>query len=182
MSLTELSHLDSSEDPTVIWFDPGGTTGWCLFSVHPESLIANDVLILDNIQHWACGEFTGTEFKQVDDMLELADAWPGAALGSEDFILRRFDMSRVALAPVRLNAALRYAVAPRHVHLQQAQLAKTTITDARLKRIGFWGLTENKVHARDAIRHGLTFLKRLKTQRKLLKSVFPELLASEEQE
>lgn len=179
MTLPELSNLSafhgSSGDPTVIAFDPGGTTGWALFCVHPDALLLPDILILNNIQHWAFGELTGTEFAQVDGMLELADNWPKAALLVEDFILRRFDMSRNALAPVRLNAALRYAVAPRFVHLQQAQLAKTTITDARLRAFGFWEQTENKVHARDGIRHGLTFLKRLKTQSKLLKQTFPEL-------
>lgn len=171
----EKAFQGSSGDPTVVAFDPGGTTGWALFSVHPEALLCNDVLILDNIQHWACGQITGTEFKQVDDMLELADAWPGAALLCEDFILRRFDMSRSVLAPVRVIAAFRYGIAPRHVHLQQPQLAKTTMTDDRLRQIGFWQATEGKVHARDAIRHGLTFLKRLKTQPKLLKVTFPDL-------
>jgi hypothetical protein len=133
-------------------------------------------MILDNVTHWACGQFVGSEFEQVDQMLDLADDWPGAALLCEDFVLRRFDASRAVLAPVRLNAAFRYSIArDRRVHLQNPQLALTAITDARLKAFGYWENTEGEVHARDAIRHALTFLKRLKTQPKLLKETFPAL-------
>lgn len=174
----ELVYDGSSGDPTVISYDTGGTTGWALFSVHPDALLYADVMILDNITHLAFGEFTGNEYLQVDAMRVLAETWPGAALVVEDFILRRFDMSRNVLAPVRLNAAFRYEMSlppERHVFLQQASTAKTTITDERLKAIGFWAQTEGLVHARDAIRHGLTFLKRLKSQPKLLKAVFPAL-------
>lgn len=172
----ELVYDGSSGDPTVISYDTGGTTGWSLFSVHPDALLYPDVMILDNITHFAFGQMVGNEYLQVDAMRDLADKWPGAALVLEDFILRRFDMSRNTLAPVRLNAAFRYemSLAPtRYVYLQSSSLALTTITDERLKALGFWERTAGLVHARDAIRHGLTFLKRLKTNPKLCAQVFP---------
>lgn len=174
--ILEIVYDGSVGDPTIISYDTGGTTGWAVISVHPDALLEPDVLILDNITHFAFGEITGTEYEQVDRMAELADDWPGAALVLEDFIVRRFDMSRAALAPVRLNAAFRYIMSPgRYVNLQQPQLAKTTITDERLRRIGYWERTSAMPHARDSIRHGFTFLKRLKTQPKLLKETFPAL-------
>jgi len=174
----ETTLYDGSDgDPTVVWFDPGGVTGWAVFSVHPDSLLDPEVPILSNVTHKAWGHLTGTEFSQVDQMLDLAREWPGAALGQEDFILRQYNMGRELLAPVRLSAAFRYGVGRgRKVWLQQPALAKTTITDVRLKQIGYYAQTEAMPHARDAIRHTLTFLKRLKTQRNLLKEVFPALL------
>lgn len=171
----------TEEDPTVIAYDPGGVTGWAVISVHPDALLDPDCYILDNITHFSCGQFIGNEFEHVDQMLWLADYWPSAGLVVEDFILRKFDMSRNLLAPVRLTAAFRYTLMPeRFVHIQAPQLAKTTVTDARLRAMGFWEQTAGAVHARDAIRHVLTFYKRLKSNPKLLKETFPELVNIEE--
>lgn len=165
-------------DPTVVWFDPGGVTGWALFSVHPDSLTDPDCPIMSNITHKSWGQLIGTEMQQVDQMVELASGWPGAAIGVEDFIVRQYNMSREFLAPVRLTAAFSYTISRQYkakVWKQQPSLAKTTITDDRLKSMGFWSQTEAMPHARDGIRHSLTFLKRLKSQRNLLKEVFPAL-------
>lgn len=184
-------------DPTVLAFDPGATTGWALMSVHPEALVLPDVRIFDNVHHFAYGQFTGSEFDQVDRMVELVRGWPGAAIVCEDFVMRRFDAGREVLSPVRLSAAFRYACSRgllvvhsadgslsydiskseigRGSRIQQPSLAMTTITDDRLKRLGYYERTAGKPHARDATRHVFTFFKRLKENEILRKGVFPDL-------
>lgn len=175
---------DQPGDPTVIWLDPGGTSGWSVFTVHPEALVDPDVRILENILHYSAGEFYGNEFSQVDQILELADEWPEATIGTEHFIM--YDTSRGRkdanlLTLVRLNAAVAYELRrhgrDRTLHRQVAKLAMDTVTDDRLKAWGYWERTTGQPHARDAIRHNITFFKRLKTSPKLLKEVYPELSA-----
>ena len=181
--MTGVLYDGTSGDPTVIAYDPGGTTGWAVFSVHPDSLTEPDIRVFDNINHQAWGEFTGSEFAMVDAMVDLADEWPGAALVSEHFIMYERSAGRKdenLLSLVRLNAAFRYGLyrtagTIRPVERQAASLAMTTVTDDRLKAWGYWAKTEGKPHARDAIRHALTMLKRLKVSAKLRKTIFPAL-------
>ena len=169
----------TSGNPTVVWFDPGGVSGWSVFSVHPDALWDPSCLLLDNITHFACGQFVGSEFAMVDAMLELCDAWPGAALGTEQFKLRKFSQDDNLLVLVRLNSALAYELRrhgrDRRLYRQQPSLAFSTVTDARLKSWGYWSRTEGMKDARAAVQHNLTFLKRLKTQPKLRKEVFPSV-------
>lgn len=196
-SADEILYDGTTGDPTVVWFDPGGVTGWAVFSVHPDSLLDPSFRILENVTHWACGQLTGGEFAQVDQMVDLARTWPGAAIGCEDFVLRKFAGGRELLAPVRLNAAFSYAMkrgltSERDgrtgerkpaidrggyvtIHYQQASLAMTTMTDDRLKALGYYERTIGLQHARDAVRHNITFLKRLKEKPLLRKEVFPDL-------
>jgi hypothetical protein len=162
-------------DPTIIWFDPGGATGWALFSVHPDALLDPDVFVLDNILHFSCGEFYGSEFRQVDQMLDLVDSWPIAAIGCEDFILMKLDKSRELLAPVRLAAALRYTLMPeRWVHMQAPSMMDG-MSDERLRRLPYWKATAGLKDARAATKHALVFLRRAKSQPALCKEAFPYL-------
>jgi hypothetical protein len=184
----EILYDGTAGDPTVVWFDPGGVTGWAVFSVHPDALVDHTFRILENITHWACGQFVGGEAEQVDQMLDLARSWPGAAIGTEDFILRKFDRGRELLAPVRMNAAFNYAMRrgmvadPKlgkqklvKVQYQLSSLAMTTMTDDRLKALGYYERTVGLQHARDAVRHAITFLKRIKEKPQLRAEVFPSL-------
>lgn len=206
--------------PTLIAFDPGSTTGYAVWSVHPEALSDPGVKILSNVQWWSHGQIdcgarkgnAGTstakssteiaddqalltmdggetpwddermetipisgndplgisitgESAGVSEMLQLVDGWPGAAVLSEDFILRTANMSRDVLSAVRITAAfefgcwvLGHTLVPR----QQPSLAKTTVTDERLKLWGFYRSEGGMRHARDADRHAITFLRRCK--------------------
>lgn len=151
---------DDDVATTLIAFDPGGTTGWALFGVHPEALDGDpDVRILDNLLFWTAGEFTGRQDNQIDEMLDLVDSWLDAEIVTETFKLRQLNAE---LSPVEINACLRRELRSRQRRavLQNASLAMGTIPDDRQKALGFW--LPGKPHARDAVKHGLTYLKRKK--------------------
>lgn len=177
--LDDLVYDGTTGDPTVVAYDPGGVTGWAVFSVHPDSLTDPEVLVTLNVNHFACGEFSGAEAEEVDEMVTLAEAWPGAALLLEDFVPQKLEQSRAFLSPVRINAAFKYEMRRHHGRrcwMQMPALAKTTITMDRLRAMEtYWKATEGKKDARMAVVHALVFLKRLKADPKLLAEVFPAL-------
>lgn len=145
-------------------FDQGGTTGWSVFGIYMDALRSDDYKILDNIAFWSAGEFTGSENSQVDQMLALASNWQDAHLLLEDFHLRQLAGGSEMLSPVRLMAAFRYGLhlmdPNRNFIIQAGTLAMTTITDERQKEWGFW--IPGQQHARDAVKHNLTWLRRAK--------------------
>ncbi len=160
---------------TVLAVDPGGTTGWAVFAFDPKVFVQPETKILENIAFWSCGQFSGRENDQVDGLIGIAEAWPDASVVVEDFLLRQFNMGRELLAPVRITAAFSYALRStgtegsrrgrgegRKFYLQQPALAKSTITDARLRASGFYSPTIGTEHARDAVRHALTYARRKK--------------------
>jgi len=156
----------------VIAIDPGGTTGWSLLMCHPDALVQTDLAVLDNIEHWSHGQFTGDEDKQVRQVMELVEAWPDAAIVLEGFTLRVKRMDDDLLAPVRINAKIEFGLqfwpglgGQRNntpVFIQSPSLAMTTATDERLKQWGYYEREGGEQHARDADRHALTFLRRCK--------------------
>lgn len=167
---------------TVIALDPGGTTGWSVMSVHPDSLVENEVSIIENIQYWThgqtdCGATKGNlgsskhigistsgEAAGVAELVGLLRAWPGAAVVIEDFVIRQFNQDRDFLAPVRITGALSQWLwqLSRDYYVQQPAFAKTTATDVRLKQWGIYNQSGGMVHARDADRHAITFLRQCK--------------------
>jgi hypothetical protein len=150
---------DDPDQYVVLAIDPGGTTGWAVIGVHPDAMSGDpDVGVIANIEFWAAGQFTGEENDQADEILALISHWPSARLVIEDFILRKQSQARELLSPVRLTSILEWAVRPRYFIKQQPSLAMGTITDDRQKAMGFW--VPGQEHARDGLKHGLTFLKR----------------------
>jgi hypothetical protein len=152
---------DDDENYNVLGLDPGGTTGWGLFGVHPEAMGPDPGLMPfgppSNVLYWSAGEFTGSQDSQVDQILELCEAWPNARLVTEDFQLRTL---AAQLDPVEINAIVLRATRPRYWVKQMPSLAMGVATDERLKAAGFW--IPGKPHARDAARHCITFIKRTK--------------------
>lgn len=163
---------------TCIGLDPGGTTGWCVLRIHEIAMQSSEYRILENVASWSAGQFTGPINRQIDKLVELADAWPDAEMVCEDFLLRQLRGGRELLDPVRLISPLSWWLErggrrqwdveegedwkPRELHMQQPSLAMTTITDERLKAIGILHLTAGQPHARDGLRHALTFARRRK--------------------
>lgn len=162
---------------TCIGLDPGGTTGWCLLRIHRIAMESPDYRILENVAGWSAGQVSGSVNHQIDKLVDLVEAWPDAEIVCEDFILRQLG-GRDLLDPVRITQPLSWWLErggqrswdtdyvedwkPRELHLQQPALAMTTVTDERLKAWGLLHLTAGQPHARDALRHALTFARRRK--------------------
>lgn len=160
---------------TVIAFDPGATTGWAVVCVYPECLEDPEMRILENIIDWRAGEFSGREDEIADQMLALVGAWDDDAhVVVEDFVLRQMSMARELLSPVRITARFeqmlrdtgygrnRGAGPGRTVTLQAGAMAMSVITDERLRAARMYDRVRGLPHGRDALRHALTWLRRLK--------------------
>lgn len=183
------------DNATVIAIDPGGTTGWSLISVPPEALCEPDVPILSNIwnhQHGQvdCGSHRGNlgtslhsgistdgEYSGVYDLAKFIGAWPMAAVVIEDFNLRQLRMDRDLLSPVRVTSALGYCLWKngRDYHVQTPTDAKRTCSDDRLKEWRMYDPTGGLVHARDADRHAILFLRRAKAKKAFRGLAWPHL-------
>lgn len=163
---------------TCIGLDPGGTTGWCVLRIHEIAMTSSEYRILDNVDYWSAGQVSGTIGHQIDKLVDLCEGWSDAEIVCEDFVLRQLRGGRELLDPVRITEPLKWWLErggarawdveegedwkPRTLHLQQPALAKSTITDERLRDIGILHLTAGQEHARDAVRHALTFARRRK--------------------
>jgi hypothetical protein len=131
-------------------------------------------------------EITTGEVDELNAVLQcvgILDIWTEAAWGFEDFIPRSSNASRDFLAPVRIFSRLDfvelvYGEKGRWPFRQNASLAKTTATDARLRdaRLYMPGME----HATDAARHAATFLRRCRTDAALRELAWPKLFARKE--
>ena len=172
---------------SVISIDPGGTTGWSLMCVEPYALSDPDERILRNITLHQHGELPSNDtpdgYNEVTDILiDLIMTWPQAAVVIEDFVIRNPNRSREFLSPVRITEKLDYILwkHDRTWHRQTPADAKTTATDARLREWGLFVAPASKmVHARDADRHGITFLRKIKDEPKKQARVWPHLFGEE---
>lgn len=140
----------------VFAIDPGTTTGWTY--VEADGLI---------VPHGECdlefiaGQMGGDENQQAFDLYKLiSHCWPCAVV-IEDFVPRQLNQQRWFLSPVRVTARVEVLLwrDKRRWLAQSPAMAKTTITDDYLKAIDQW--RAGKPHANDAIRHALTYLRRL---------------------
>lgn len=169
---------DNHDYPTIIALDPGGTTGWSVIMVHPECLSDPDVSILENILHYEQGQFEGPELDQADEIIGLLQAWDNAAIVCEDFQLRT---TAAELSPVRIRAMVELYIhrdpeENRPIFLQMPSLAKTTVTDKRLKQ---WKLYRpGEEHARDSLRHSITFLRRASVDVRIRRAAWPSIYGS----
>lgn len=78
----------------------------------------------------------------------------------EDFILRRSEMNRSLLSPVRLGFGLvhQMRVDGMRAPVFQSPSDKAVINDERLRKMGLW--ISGQPHARDAMRHLVLYLRR----------------------
>jgi hypothetical protein len=173
----------------VVAIDPGGTTGWSVFMVHPDALSDEDVSVLSNVEHWSHGQIHGDEDSQAKQIMELIEAWPDCAVVMEDFILRTYRKDRDLLAPVRIAAKVEFGLKfwpglggqrnnTRMFYQPTSVLA--SITDSRLQQWGFYQREGGMEHARDADRHALYFLRGAKVKRALREAAWPDLYLDDE--
>lgn len=157
----------------IIGIDPGGTTGWARLTVPRVSVLSGQP---GEILEWDYGELQGTEPSQVRSLLRIAretqslDYGVGPALLVEawDQDPRFKNTDPEALSPARIGAMLAFCeecypelLGDAKLNFQSRVLAKTTMTDERLKRHGLW--VPGSDHIQAAIRHAVTGLRRAKS-------------------
>lgn len=152
-------------------------------SVRPTALTSTRKPLEKCIEHFAAGQIKGPENAQALEMLELIDLWRDAAIGIENFIIRKFLTHRDFLTPVRITEKVDFGMYcrslddeeadHRHIYKQEPSLAKSTLTDARQRESGLWVVGEE--HARDAIKHAYTFLRRARDKPGMRHSAWPLL-------
>lgn len=154
----------------ILAIDPGVTTGWSLLVLR-KTWCGKEIfswpfdVVIEHKLSWTHGEIDcGEEDLGSYQLMKTIREWPSAAVVVEDFILRtdRREKSRELLSPVRITANLRHHLwrLGRTMILQQPSMAKTTVTDERLKLWGCYSAVGGLRHARDADRHALTFIRR----------------------
>jgi hypothetical protein len=179
----EVKTMDPDDIPAsaqVIAIDPGGTTGWCIISCDPESLLPGGPSVLKSVRKWNIGQVdcgstrgnlgnspyagisTAGESAGSAVIARLIRNWPGAAIVVESFELRKFSKDQDLLSPQRITAKIEQYLwlDGKNYFTQTASEGKSSATDERLKDWGFYTSEGGMVHARDATRHALTFLRR----------------------
>lgn len=178
----------------VVAFDPGDTTGWSSHAAPKDLLMGggtrttlaamrkamdDEGMCAGEHIGWRLGQFgVGEgldEDQQTDRMINVVrQAWGVWEVDEdrdtffvmlEDFILRRNEMSRSLLTPVRLIAKFEYAFRRKGIYVgrQSPGDAKNVVTDARLRSWNVYQASSG-VHARDAQRHGILALRRWSSQ------------------
>lgn len=147
-------------------------------SVHPESLLFDNVSILANIEHRTSGQFVGPPVVQAQEIIEIVDGWPGIAVLIESFHLRQI---HVDLTPVKITSMLEFALFEKGISafFQQPSEAKGVATDARLKAWGLYRREGGQEHARDADRHAITWIRKCKERENLRAYSWPYLFGPE---
>lgn len=141
---------------SVFAIDPGTTTGWAYVKDAPSPHTPRTEHSLEV----ACDQMGGEEYQQAYDLYRLIErVWPCAII-IEDFIPRQLNKERWFLSPVRVTNQLTMLLwlKDHQWSLQMPSLAKTTVNDDVLKRVGLHN--PGRPHANDATRHALTFLRR----------------------
>ena len=133
----------------LLCFDPGKTTGWCVF-------------VNGKLDHWGqLPECYDNNNVNLQPMLELFDTEQPDFILYEDYKVYSHKLERHTFNPVftvRLIGAIETWAQMHNIptHKQMASTAKAFATDEKLKTWHFW--EKGMRHARDAIRHGCYFL------------------------
>lgn len=172
-ALGDTKHMSRDATLTVLGIDPGETTGWATITVPRLSIFGTEP---GRIVDFETGELYGDEFLQVRDLARMSRqlgglSGPFPAICCEGYRpgLTKSTGQEV-LAPVRLAAAIRYAVYAGHfgdVCMPPDMLpafAKEAAPDDRLEA---WGIyTAGPDHIRDATRQAIVGIRRAKTNAK----------------
>ena len=151
----------------VVWADPGKMTGWCVVRVPVKTLLRLGQVGSTSQTWWRSGQYEAVSTSDaVDKYLGVArQVWErseeddAVVIGCEGFSLQMQSTDYWLLEPVRFLAVLQDRMLAAGVRVEvQMPGERTIITDARLQSWGLW--KPGAVHARDAQRHCLRFLRR----------------------
>ncbi|AON97490.1 resolvase [Rhodococcus phage ChewyVIII] len=170
----------------VVAFDPGGTTGWSVMETTLEALNDNTVPVHEILTGWWHGQIVCNDEKidnyeqvAIDAMAELITAQvvdvDDIAIVVESYQIRSKRTDKETISPIRFIAGIEQYVWDMYRYMaQQGPSEKTGVTDERLETWGLY-LRDGQQHARDADRHALLFLKKLRAKKSLQRKHFPRL-------
>ena len=163
--------------PRVTWLDPGTVSGVATVWFDPKAAFDGKItakVVLAYSEMFLYGPEYGLN-GQANRFLRLRkslDTEIGMATGIESFVIRQFNQSEEFLSPVRISAAVEFAlsrVRPGHNHeaaigsipvfKQSPSDAKNTFTNDRLKALRMF--TPGPDHINDAKRHCLLWIRKL---------------------
>ena len=144
-------------DPIMVFgIDPGETTGLCCFV--GSNLIASEQVNTKDV-------YVGTS-RVLEFIHECLARDPGGsinwAVAMESYRIYAWkteDHAWSEVHTIQLIGAIEYALAREYAEvpkMQSAQSAKGFVTDAKLRRWGYW--VEGQKHTRDAVRHAIYYL------------------------
>jgi hypothetical protein len=141
----------------VLAVDPGTTTGWALMRDVDPATSPHTECDINMISQ----QLGGDEYQISHDIYRIIKhVWPVAVV-IEDFIPKQLNKQRWFLSPVRIANQLTMLMWEdnRTWLLQMPSLAMSTIPDEYLKSIDMY--QPGKPHANDAVRHCLTYIRRV---------------------
>lgn len=165
-----MKFLDRANLFQLIAYDPGGTIGFFHAIVDLRAFSRPENKILNNLIYWNCGELSGSETEQEDQLTRFIKQYHyvnGRRIRTQ-VIGEAFDLVQLIggddiLSPVRINAVIQWECAKLGVPwaLQRRHL-RIKVTKERLK---LWGFTERfRKDEFAATQHGWYYLRSLKQQ------------------
>lgn len=185
-SMVDLKLLKRPESKIrVVAFDPGGTTGWSIMETTLGALDDNTIPVHEILTGWWHGQIVCNDEKidnyeqvAIDAMAELITAQAAAddfAVVMESYQIRSKRTDAETISPIRFIAGVEQYVWDMCRYMaKQGPSEKTGVTDDRLEAWGLY-LRDGQQHARDADRHALLFLKKLRAKKSLQRKHFPRL-------
>ena len=126
----------------VLVFDPGDHNGWCLMESNPIELVVSG------------------ELPDWHGVLELIEEYKPSIIVFESFQLYAWkaqSLSWNTFLPVEVIGVIKYLAEERGIPcISQGPAERKFFTDEKLKELGMW---EKSKHARDAVRHGMLFVR-----------------------
>jgi hypothetical protein len=172
----EIEPEDLAIYPRTMWLDGGTHSGWGIVWFDPDVLFDNDKKPSRAPVAWWAGMVVGPEVNHIDYIMAKLRmpgiGGEGMCVGAEDFVVGEIRRERTFLSSPRTAAMLEWALhrgqreadgvfRRRTMPPKQAAVdAMHTINDSRLK---LWDMyLPGADHPRDAIRHCLLWIRRLK--------------------
>lgn len=177
-------------DTFIVGVDPGVTTGVSVIGF--ENVY--DAPLPSEVEVWGSTQFSyggsgnsedilgddkdieQTISKMVGDIAKYLSQFGDVIVSIEDFIIRKMNTSRDFLAPVRITAGIRQEIFGE----ESIGFVSYTPADAKAicndKRMDLWGYeirTQKDRHSRDADRHAVLTLRRIKENPRLLHDLLP---------
>lgn len=162
----------AAEEVHILWLDPGGITGWAHLCFGRRAFSSPSNKALKYLRYWQCGEFEGGEHDQIKQAINFAyqcryhDRLSDLHVGTEQFDLVQTIGGDQLLSPVRINAAIDYALQEYSIRLRyQRRVLRKQMTPERLRAFGFegkWTTTGRGKDAFAAMQHAMVYTRGLK--------------------